>query len=85
MESERARNTSFEPSTEGYQTVEFDLALTDTVLTRWVDPTPFIPHNEQLRAERCELILKMQADGLAKRLEHAHAKTAVIGIPVYGL
>ena len=70
MESERARNTSFEPSTEGYQTVEFDLALTDTVLTRWVDPTPFIPHNEQLRAERCELILKMQADGLAKRLRH---------------
>ena len=80
MESERARNTSFEPSTEGYQTVEFDLTLTDTVLTRWVDPTPFIPHNEQLRAERCELILKMQADGLAKRLEHARAKTAVIGI-----
>ena len=36
MESERARNTSFEPSTECYQTVEFDLALTDTVLTRWV-------------------------------------------------
>ena len=32
MESERARNTSFEPSTEGYQTVEFDLALTDAVL-----------------------------------------------------
>ena len=60
--------------------MEFDLALTDTVLTRWVDPTPFIPHNEQLRAERCELILKMQADGLAKRLEHARAKTAVIGI-----
>ena len=54
--------------------MEFDLALTDTVLTRWVDPTPFIPHNEQLRAERCELILKMQADGLAKRLEHARAK-----------
>ena len=80
MESERARNTSFEPSTEGYQTVEFDLTLTDTVLTRWVDPTPFIPHNEQLRAERCELILKMQADGLARRLEHARAKTAVIGI-----
>ena len=80
MEAERARNTSFEPSCEGYQTVEFDLPLTETVLTRWVDPTPFIPHNEQLRAQRCELILKMQADGLAKRLEHARAKTAVIGI-----
>ena len=80
MESERARNTSFEPSAEGYLTVDFDLTLTETKLSRWVDPTPFIPHDERRRAERCELILKMQADGLAKRLEHAHAKTAVIGI-----
>ena len=80
MESERARNTSFEPSADGYQTVEFSLEPTETTLTRWVDPTPFVPHNEQLRAQRCELILKMQADGLAKRLEHARAKTAVIGI-----
>ena len=80
MESERARNTSFEPAADGYTTVEFSLPLTETVLTRWVDPTPFVPHNQQLRAERCELILKMQADGLAKRLDHAHAKTAVIGI-----
>lgn len=80
MESERARNTSFEPSTEGNLTVDFDLTLTETPLSRWVDPTPFIPHDERRRAERCELILKMQADGLAKRLEHAHAKTAVIGI-----
>ena len=80
MESERARNTSFEPSAEGYLTVDFDLALTETKLSRWVDPTPFIPHDERRRAERCELILKMQADGLAKRLEHAHARTAVIGI-----
>ena len=39
-ESERARNTSFEPSTEGYQTVEFDLTLTDTVLTRSGRPHP---------------------------------------------
>ena len=80
MESERARNTSFEPSVEGYQTVEFHLEPTETPLTRWVDPTPFVPHDQRLRAQRCELILKMQADGLAKRLEHARAKTAVIGI-----
>ncbi len=80
MESERARNTSFEPSAEGYQTVEFHLEPTETPLTRWVDPTPFVPHDQRLRAQRCELILKMQADGLAKRLEHARAKTAVLGI-----
>ena len=43
MESERARNTSFEPSAEGYLTVDFDLTPTETPLSRWVDPTPFIP------------------------------------------
>ena len=80
MEAERARNTSFELSTEGYTTVEFDLEPVETVLTRWIDPAPFVPGDPKRRAERCELILKMQADGLAKRLEHAHAKTAVIGI-----
>ena len=80
MEAERARNTSFEPAGEGYQTVEFDLELAETVLTRWIDPAPFVPGDPKRRAERCELILKMQADGLAKRLDHAHAKTAVIGI-----
>ena len=80
MEAERARNTSFEHSAEGYVTVEFDLSPEETVLTRRIDPAPFVPGDPQCRAARCELILKMQADGLAKRLEHAHAKTAVIGI-----
>ncbi|MGN0662785.1 MAG: NAD(+) synthase [Faecalibacterium sp.] len=80
MELERARNTSFETSAEGYLTVDFDLTVTEAPLTRWIDPAPFVPGDPRRRAERCELILRMQADGLAKRLEHAHAKTAVIGI-----
>ena len=80
MEAERARNTSFELSGEGYQTVEFDLEPAETTLTRWIDPAPFVPGDPKRRAERCELILAMQADGLAKRIAHAHAKTAVIGI-----
>ena len=80
MLAERARNTSFVPNDEGYQVVGFDLAVTETALTRWVDPAPFVPGDARRRAERCELILRMQADGLAKRIEHTHAKTAVIGI-----
>ena len=80
MEAERARNTSFEPCCDGYTTVEFDLEPVQTVLTRRIDPSPFVPGDPQRRAQRCELILKMQADGLARRLEHAHAKKAVIGI-----
>ena len=80
MLAERARNTSFVPNDEGYQVIGFDLAVTETALTRWVDPAPFVPGDARRRAERCELILRMQADGLAKRIEHTHAKTAVIGI-----
>ena len=80
MLAERARNTSFVPNDEGYQVIGFDLAVTETALTRWVDPAPFVPGDARRRAERCELILRMQADGLAKRIEHTHAQTAVIGI-----
>ena len=78
--AERRRNTSFEPVTDGYETVSFYLPLREIPLTRYISPTPFVPADGDARAERCELILQMQADGLAKRIEHAHAKTAVIGI-----
>ncbi len=80
MLSERARNTSFEPCAEGYRTVEFDLEERSAALTRPVSDAPFVPQGETRRAERCEQILTIQARGLARRLEHTHAKSAVIGI-----
>ena len=80
MVSERCRSTTFQPEGEDYQTVIFHLPLREVPLTRPVSPTPFVPADDAARAERCELILAMQADGLAKRIAHAHAKTAVIGI-----
>ncbi len=78
--SERCRNTTFSPISDGYEVVLFALALQEVSLTRKFSPTPFVPSSDTARAERCELILEMQADGLSKRIEHAHAKTAVIGI-----
>ena len=54
--------------------------MKEVPLTRHFSPTPFVPADDTARTERCELILRMQSDGLAKRMEHAHAKTAVIGI-----
>ena len=80
MLSERCRSTSFAPNADGYTVVEFDLPPHRLRLTRRFSPTPFVPADGSARAERCELILSIQADGLAKRIEHAHAKTAVIGI-----
>ena len=80
MLSERARNTSFEPCAEGYRRVEFELEERPAALTRPVSDAPFVPQGEASRAERCEQILTIQARGLARRLEHTHAKSAVIGI-----
>ena len=54
MEAERARNTSFEHTAEGYITVEFDLTPEETVLTRRIDPAPFVPGDPQRRAARSE-------------------------------
>ena len=80
MEQERARSTTFAPAPAGYTSVGFDLPLCETKLTRFVSPTPFVPQADADRAKRCELILRIQAEGLAKRIEHTHAACAVVGI-----
>ena len=80
LSAERCRNTSFEPDASGYETIPFQLPLCEVSLTRAFSPAPFIPENDAERAARCALILEIQADGLARRLSHTHAKTAVIGI-----
>lgn len=48
-------------------------------LTRSIDPHPFTPSGHALK-ERCEEIFHIQVAGLAKRIVHAHAQTAVVGI-----
>ena len=80
MMQERQRNTTFVPHTEGYTTVEFEMMPAVLSLTREVSPTPFVPQDAASRAERCELILRIQAEGLAKRMEHTYARCAVVGI-----
>lgn len=65
----------------GYVTVPFRLAgIPEKNFHRFLDPHPFVPGEERLRAERCEEILNIQARGLKKRLTHIHADRAVLGI-----
>ncbi|MDD3193671.1 MAG: NAD(+) synthase [Oscillospiraceae bacterium] len=78
---ERRRLTSFPAvQDDGYLRIPFSLCPVQTALTRLVSAHPFIPSSDADRAERCEEILSMQAAGLARRLDHAHAKTAVVGL-----
>ena len=51
----------------------------DFVLTRSVNPHPFIPADEEM-SDSCEEILNIQTSGLAKRLIHTHCEHVVLGI-----
>ena len=85
LQNDRQVNTSFMYGTSGLpkekaQVVDFQVRISDGFsLTRPVDPHPFTPSGEALK-ERCEEIFHIQVAGLAKRLVHAHAQTAVVGI-----
>ncbi len=85
LRSERRVNTTFSASVAQYGAndachidTEF-FAPKEIEITRQVHPHPFVPTGDELN-ERCEEIFAIQTEGLAKRLIHTHAQTAVIGI-----
>ena len=81
LSAERRRMSTFVSGTrEYYQYIPFHLDVTETKLTRFVDPAPFVPGNKSDRDKRCEEILAIQSMGLKKRLEHTGCQSAVIGI-----
>lgn len=85
LQNDRQVNTSFMYGASALlpdhtQTVRFCVQAPDRFeLTRAIDPHPFTPSGEALK-ERCEEIFHIQVAGLAKRIVHAHARTAVVGI-----
>lgn len=86
LRTERRVNTSFAAGFRqlGKPCVEVELEPVTTPaerfkLTRHVDPLPFVPDGEELDM-RCEEILCIQSEGLARRIAHTNAKTVVLGI-----
>ena len=77
---ERRRMSTFPAGAEDVYPVEFELELGETELTRPVAPNPFVPADRGDREARCAEILRLAAQGLAKRLEHTRAATAVVGL-----
>lgn len=65
---------------EKYVCVKLDMNIGDTKITRYVDKQPFVPSDDKKREKRSEEILSIQSLGLKKRLDHTHAKTAVVGV-----
>jgi len=52
----------------------------EDTLPEYVDPYPFVPHDEGSLNERCNEILVLQAKGLMQRLKAINCKDVVIGI-----
>ena len=82
LRTERRQNTTFINAQRGAHALHVPAkAVTpkEFVLIRDIDAHPFIPKSGDMQT-RCEEILNIQVAGLAKRLYHINAQTAVIGI-----
>ena len=80
LEYDRRRANTFVMDDYGVGIIPFDMQLRETTLTRKIAQSPFIPEDKTELAQRCEEILMMQASALAGRIQHTHAKTAVVGL-----
>lgn len=89
LSHERVRTTTFASYTgENVKIIRIDL-LNDLLnqnkneiftLKRKISPFPFVPQEEKERNERCMEVIELQAQGLARRLKHVKASSAVIGL-----
>ena len=64
----------------GYTDIFFTLPLSETKLTRKINPRPFIPSDSTDRAKRCRHILDIQAHGLIQRIERSFSDGAVVAV-----
>ena len=85
LRSERRVNTTFSGCRSAQKSAPTRRIATEFVnskplnLTRQYAPHPFVPQGPTLN-ERCEEIFSIQTSGLAQRLLHTQAKSAVVGI-----
>ena len=83
MRGERRNNTTFvnaqRVAREALHKDCHSITIRDFELIRNVNPTPFIPKENDMSAS-CEEIFSIQVAGLAKRLVHTGCKNVVVGI-----
>ncbi len=77
---ERSRLYNYDYKVEEHEKVYFDLSGKETELTRKYGRFPFVPETSVELSGRAKLILRMQAEGLAKRIKHTNAKSVVVGV-----
>lgn len=68
------------PETEKYLIVPISVCSDGEEITRKYRKIPFVPVNEKDVGARAELVLSIQSEALKKRISHAHANSAVLGL-----
>lgn len=78
---ERRRISTY-PSAVNNNTVRksFILQQSETKLTRTINPSPFIPQDDEKRLELCDEVIRIAALGLKKRMEHTNTEKLVLGV-----
>ncbi|MCD7722794.1 MAG: NAD(+) synthase [Clostridiales bacterium] len=76
----RLNNTSFENISCPYMVNAPVNNAENDLKYRYIDKKPFVPADDERRAERCREILSIQAQALATRLAHVGSDGVVIGI-----
>ena len=82
LRSERRRNTTFinaQRRATAQQVLARPTSPREFLLTRQIDPHPFIPKSIDMQ-QSCEEILNIQVAGLAKRLMHTNSQRVILGI-----
>lgn len=86
LRAERRTNTTFSATYDNermtpLRQIELETSSSGTpfTLTRPVDAHPFVPEGPELDG-RCEEIICIQSEALARRIEHTCAQTVVVGI-----
>ncbi|MCU0846888.1 MAG: NAD(+) synthase [Spirochaetes bacterium] len=80
LAGERIKMNSFEGTGSGYVRTGFTGQGKSFSLTRVIDPMPFVPKDRDRLDERCGEIFRIQASGLARRLESVPGARPVIGV-----
>ena len=78
LAGDRRRLNTFENGAT-LSAVPFSFPPRDLVLTRAIDPAPFVPSEPKARQQRCEEVLSIQAAGLARRFRQTGG-CAVLGL-----
>lgn len=77
---ERSKLYNYDYDVTDHSEIPFGLYYSDVTITRKYDKNPFVPEDGAELAARSDLILRLQSEGLAKRIKHTNAKCVVIGI-----